>query len=258
MNEHIEKITREFTKQAEFFNEYQKFFTKDEFTSFAVENMQLSGDDNVLEIAAGTCGFGRSVAPFVRYITEFDVTKAMLEVGKKEAESQNLYNLSFVTGIAENLPFLDNSFDVVMSRLAFHHFKEPKVVFEQMTRVVKSDGKIVVLDMEAREENLRKTADYYETLRDTSHTRCLSKEEFADLGNDFCFLLHFCKTIEAPVKLRAWLDLTKTPEPVQTDIINAMHTEINGGEKTGFEPYIKDEEIYFNHKWMLCIFKKGE
>ncbi len=258
MNEHIEKIKIEFAKQAENFNEYQKDFSKQDVTDFAIKNMRLTGTENVLEVAAGTCGFGRSVATFVRHITEFDITSAMLQVGKSEAEKQKIYNMSFVTGVAEELPFLENSFELVMSRLAFHHFIKPSDVFAQMAKVVKVNGKIVIIDMEAREEHLRDISDHFETLRDPSHTRCLSREDFIVLGKEQNFVLDFCETIFVPVKLDSWLELTKTPKLVRAEITQAMKADVNGGEKTGFEPYIKAGEIYFNHRWMLCVFQKGD
>ena len=109
------------------------------------------------------------------------MTTAMLAVGKAEAEKQRLCNIDFVQGDAEQLPFSDNSFDIVISRLAFHHFSNPKRCFSEMTRVVKTGGKLVVIDMEATEEPLRNTEDEIETLRDPSHMRNLSKDEFTEM-----------------------------------------------------------------------------
>ncbi|MFR4483233.1 class I SAM-dependent methyltransferase [Sellimonas intestinalis] len=53
-----------------------------------------------------------------------------------------------------------------MSRLAFHHFPNPKRCFSEMARVLKTGGKLVVIDMEAAEEALRNTENEIETLRD--------------------------------------------------------------------------------------------
>ena len=41
-------------------------------------------------------------------------------------KNSGLKNLIFVRGYAEELPFLDESFDIVFSRLAFHHFTDPE------------------------------------------------------------------------------------------------------------------------------------
>lgn len=104
--------------------------------------------------------------PSVRVVTCLDATPAMLEVGKREARSLN--NMIFIKGCAEELPFLDSSFDIVLSRLAFHHFPEVETPFGEMTRVLKPGGKLVLIDMEAAEESLRSTEDQIEKMRDPS------------------------------------------------------------------------------------------
>ena len=65
-----------------------------------------------------------------------DVTQEMLEKGKNTA-SYKKRNMIFVKGNAREMPFLSESFDVVMSRPAFHHFINPKEIFAEMTRVLK-------------------------------------------------------------------------------------------------------------------------
>lgn len=256
MSEQINKIIAEFTKQAETFNEYQKAFSKEEYNDFALSNMHLDGSENVLEVAAGTCAFGRLVAPHVRHVTEFDVTEAMLDVGKKEADKVGIENVSFVLGEAENMPFADATFDVVMSRLAFHHFETPETVYKEMVRVLKPGGKLVIIDMKARDENLRKTADDLERYRDPSHVRCLSEDEFTQMAKDASLSVEFCETIAVPVSAEAWMDVTKVEGSKWDRIRKRMLADINGGEKTGVDPYLKDGKIYFDHRWMLMICRK--
>lgn len=62
----------------------------------------------------------------------------MLDVGKKAAEEKKITNISFVEGLAEQLSFADESFDIVMIRLTFHHFTEMRKPFEEMNRVLKT------------------------------------------------------------------------------------------------------------------------
>lgn len=255
--EHLDKVIEEFTKQSKTFNDYQKDFSKTEFTDWAVDKIGFVGDENVLEVAAGTCGFGRSIAPYVSKLTELDATKAMLEVGKKEAQNQNITNQEFIEGVAENLPFEDKKFDCVITRLAFHHFVDIAKPFKEMMRVVKANGKIVIIDMEAREESLRERADYYETLRDPSHTRCISHSEFKKLATENGAMVNFCETIAMPVSLEAWLDLTSVTVETREKITHAMKEDIEGGAKTGFEPYLRDNHIYFDHRWMLFMCTKA-
>lgn len=252
----IEKVQREFTKQAKKFDNYQKNFSKEEFNKWAIDKIAFSGTEHVLEVAAGTCALGRMVSPYVRSITELDTTSAMLNIGKYEAQREGLKNLSYVNGIAENLPFMEQAFEIVMSRLAFHHFEDVDLVFSEMTRVLKTNGKLVVIDMEARDENLRKRADEIETLRDPSHVRCISRAEFYELANKYHLKVTVCDMIPIPVSLDAWMDLTQVKESVREQITNTMEKELEGGEKTGFNPFRKKDGIFFNHKWMLFIAEK--
>lgn len=103
----------------------------------------------------------------------------MLQIGQQEADKEHLSNMVFVKGYAEELPFLDNSFDIVFSRLAFHHFTDVSAVFSEMVRVLKPGGRFVMIDMEAADELLRKTEDEIETQRDPSHVKNLSKESLS-------------------------------------------------------------------------------
>lgn len=256
MDEHIKRIREEFTKQADNFNEYQKNFSKEEYNKFVVENMQLKGNENVLEVAAGTCAFGRSVAPYVANIVELDATEAMLTIGEQEGKRIGIKNATYQIGLAEKLPFEDENFDIVMSRLAFHHFEDVDIVFKEMNRVLKKGGKLVILDMEAREEALRKTADYYETLRDQSHVKCISQKEFEILADQNGFIIEYSKINFIPIKLTSWMELTNVPEDKKIVISSAMLEDIEGGTKTGFEPYEQDGQIMFNHRWFQMIARK--
>ena len=220
MNKQIKRVVNAFTQQAKTFDQYQQVFSKEEYNRFALSHMNLQSADNVLEVAAGACGFGRIVAPFVHHVAELDATEAMLSIGRATASEQGIANVSFMQGEAEHLSFADASFDCVMSRLAFHHFADPKVAIAEMRRVLKPGGQLVIIDMRAREEALREKADCIEKLRDPSHVRCLSEAEFR------CFVsgmkVTFCETIPLPVSLSAWMEVTNVPAPTRAEITQAM------------------------------------
>ena len=125
-----------------------------------------------------------------------------------------------------------------------------------MQRVLKKGGKLVVWDMEATTKELRDINDSIEMMRDNSHTRILSREEFEALFKE-AFELQFEETTLVPVNLQSWMDLTNTPENIQKEIIGKMENDLNGGDKTGFYPYSKEGQIYFDHRWLLLIGKTG-
>lgn len=198
--------------------------------------------DAVLEVAAGICACGRALAPLAGNVVCLDMTSAMLSVGKAEAEKANLSNMTFVRGDAMELPFLDNSFDIVLYRLAFHHFS----IQSNVCRVLKPNGKLVLIDLEAAEESLRNTEDEIDRLRVPSHMRNLSRAEMLALYQTHDLPVECCEAVK-PAVLQKWLDHTQTPQEVQMDIVRQMEREITGGEKTDFAPYYRDGKIQFDH-----------
>ena len=247
---HNDTVRQSFKKQAGKFTAYH--MSKTEYTDYLIQKVAATGEEHTLEVAAGTCICGRALAPFVKDITCLDLTEEMLEQGKRLAEESGLKNIYFRTGNAEKLPYEEETFDLVITRLSFHHFINPVIPFREMQRVLKKGGKLVVWDMEATEEPLRKIDDKIEKLRDPSHTRILSREEFEEMFEKD-FWLQCEETTLVPVKLKSWMELTDTPEELQNEIVDLMKNDLAGGEKTGFSPYMKGTEIMFDHRWLLLI-----
>ena len=230
------QIQQAFTQQAAEFESNRMNFSAQDYLNSVVQKIAPSKTDAVLEVAAGTCACGRTIAPYAGNVVCLDMTPAMLSVGKSEAGKKHLDNMTFVLGDAAELPFLNGSFDIVLSRLAFHHFPDVKQPFAEMVRVLKPGGKLVLIDMEAAEEPLRKTEDSIEKMRDPSHVRNLSENEILALYRDRGLSVSCCEVTKMPVVLQSWLEHTKTPLEIQKQIETKMLDEINGGRKTGFFP----------------------
>ena len=255
--ENIEKINHSFEIQAPNFESKSVNFTKEEYLNYTISCVAPCKENTLLEVTAGTCACGRSFAPLVQTVVCLDATVPMLQIGQQEADKEDLSNMVFVKGYAEELPFLDNSFDIVFSRLAFHHFTDVTAAFSEMVRVLKPGGKLVMIDMDAADELLRKTEDEIETQRDPSHVKNLSKAEMLSLYEKHGLAIEKCETTEMPQRLENWLALTRTPDLIREKIRQRMQADVTGNDKTGFSPYLKNNDIFFNQKWVLTIGKKG-
>lgn len=111
--------------------------------------------------------------------------------------------------------------------------------------------------MEAAEEALRNTEDEIETLRDPSHMRNLSKDEFTEMFRENHLTITTRDCTKIPVSLSAWLALTNTPAEISADILKRFADEIKGGQSTGLQPYMKNGEIFFNQRWVMITGKKS-
>ena len=247
---HYNTIKESFGAQSKKFSSYH--MSKSEYTDYLIQHIETDGSENALEVAAGTAICGRAIAPYVKNIECLDLTQAMLEEGKRLAKQEKIENISFVAGNAEQLPYENDTFDLIITRLSLHHFLEPEKPFQEMKRVLKTGGKLIIWDMEATTEELREVNDQIETMRDASHTKTLSKSEFEKLFEKD-FALKFEETVLVPVNLQNWMDLTNTSKDVQKEIVKRMETELIGGTKTGFAPYVKDGQIFFDHRWLLLV-----
>ena len=54
--------------------------------------------------------------------------------------------ISFRAGEAENLPYEDETFDIVTCSHSFHHYPDQKMAVSEMSRVLKKNGKLMIID----------------------------------------------------------------------------------------------------------------
>ena len=80
-------------------------------------------------------------------IVALDISPDMLE---KAADNARLYGvenkIKFIQASADSLPFEDNSFDLVVSYASLHHWFHPLAVFDEVARVVKKEGHVIIRD----------------------------------------------------------------------------------------------------------------
>src|SRR6185503_2547762 len=75
----------------------------------------------------------------------------------------------------EDLPFADGSVDFVVSRLGAHHFDDVRKAVQEMARVAAQT--VVIVDNTFVSDELEQA----EKLRDPSHVRCYTPEEWRSL-----------------------------------------------------------------------------
>jgi ubiquinone/menaquinone biosynthesis C-methylase UbiE len=249
MAEHSEAIERAFTQQAAAFEDpnYNRLFTTD--SEWLFDRLTLNDDDLVLDVAAGTGHVARRLAPKVRAVVAVDATVAMLEAGRVEAKRAALRNIVFMQADAAKLPFLDASFDIVVSRFAVHHFEHPERQIAEMRRCLRMGGRLAIADLISdHDPEIAATQNRLERLRDPSHTRMLSLEDLAELvgSTDVEF-----RDVER--KLGPWLEQTQTPPEARAEIREALEAELEGGPPTGLRPREVEGQLGFLHTMASII-----
>lgn len=175
-----QKVKETFGKNAD------KYVTSDSHAkgddlSQLVDWLQPDKKWTVLDIATGGGHVTKTLAPHAGMVFSTDLTEAMLENTAKHLRS-SFDNVQFVLADAEALPFLKETFDAAVCRIAPHHFPHPERFIAEVSRVLTPGGKFMLIDNVAPADlELAEFMNTTEKLRDDSHSRCLSKEEWRNL-----------------------------------------------------------------------------
>lgn len=117
--------------------------------------IQLHEGMKVLDVACGTGLVSKALQGRVREITGLDIAPAMYEQARPYVDS-------LIEGPAENCPFPDNSFDLVICRQGIQFMDAPSAAAE-MVRVARPGGKICLINLCAYSEDDRD--EYFEILK---------------------------------------------------------------------------------------------
>lgn len=248
---HNEKIVEQFSKQAVSFTKIQGHYDS---VDTLIKMSEVSKQDRVLDMACGTgimaCGF----AKIAKEVIGLDITQEMLKQAHKKQNEENLTNIHFEIGDVEALPYDDESFDIVVTRYSFHHFLDVKKVFEEMIRVCKKGGKVMVVDV-ALEKQFEKAFNEMERLRDPSHTKALSKKEFENLFADARLSEHKISSYEVEVELEEQLNASFPNEGDKNKIQEIFKKDVNA-DTLGTNTHVKNGKIYFSYPISIFMAKR--
>ena len=105
--------------------------------------------ENVLDIGCGggfDVIFAATVVGLKGKVTGIDVTPEMLERSKKNLQETSIENVTLKQATAEELPFPDNNFDVIISNGVFNLIPNKVKAFSEVFRVLKLSGRLMVAD----------------------------------------------------------------------------------------------------------------
>jgi arsenite methyltransferase len=128
-----------------------------------------------------------------------DMTDEQLAKAARLRDQAGFSQVELVESHIEELPFEDASFDVVACRVAAHHFEDVERAVAEMARV--STSLVLVAD------NLRlaDAVEEAERLRDPTHVRCYSEDEWQTLFAAAGLAVEDVRVFDKRIELQGWL-----------------------------------------------------
>jgi ubiquinone/menaquinone biosynthesis C-methylase UbiE len=134
-------------KTAEEFAAYMKKFNDlYEYLASVVQRYSSSSHPFILDLGAGP---GLLSIEIFRKIPQatiigIDPLIKMLQLAKENLKNTDFQTFEPVIGISENIPLRDNTVDIIVSRFSLPYWTQPNKSFQEMMRVIKPGGKVVL------------------------------------------------------------------------------------------------------------------
>jgi SAM-dependent methyltransferase len=111
---------------------------------------KIKEGDTVLDLGCGAgndCFIARSVVGEKGKVIGLDMTEAMIEKAKQNAEKLGYTNMEFILGEIENMPIQSNAADVIVSNCVLNLVPDKKKAFSEIHRVLRPGGHFSISDM---------------------------------------------------------------------------------------------------------------
>ncbi|MFN2118452.1 MAG: methyltransferase domain-containing protein [Candidatus Promineifilaceae bacterium] len=204
--------------------------------------IQAQAHWQVLDIATGTGHTAFTFAPHVSRVTATDITPEMLAQAEALAMQKGLDNIVFETVDSGDLPFAEASFDLVSCRIAPHHFPDCAQFIREVARVLKSGGLLAVVDNIVPPGIVGDYINAFEKLRDPSHERCLSQEEWLELFTQARLEITHHETLRKRLDFQFW---AQRHHPIMQNYLRALLLEGGSRVSAFLQPETNNGQLSF-------------
>ena len=106
-------------------------------------HIDIRPSDVLLDIGGNTGKITQAYSNNCKEVVVLEPKRNIIEYGRSHRP-----NIKFVEGGAESIPLPGEYFDKVVASASFHHFSDQDSALEEMKRVLKPDGKIIIVEID--------------------------------------------------------------------------------------------------------------
>ncbi len=122
---------------------YRNNWYNEDYLDLLAKRLRLSEVKDVLDVGCGKFHWTSLLVKYLNentYVTGIDINPLTYEEISKLDDKR----IRFIEGNSEELPFKDNSFDMVTCQTLLIHLKDPIITLKEMNRVLRNNGLICI------------------------------------------------------------------------------------------------------------------
>lgn len=199
---------------------------------------------NILDLGAGSGYLSFAIAEHYPNVSVvgLDIVEQTLKDNQKKIDEKNIGNLRFISYNGVDFPFNDNTFDLVVSRYALHHFPDIYKSLSEVFRVLTENGLFFVSDPSPNQNDSDGFVDEYMQVKKDGHIKFYSIDEWMHLCEISGF--HFVKSFHSDIRFPRIID------SAYQDIMRKYDNKI----VDGYDLQIIDDKIYITEKVNNMLF----
>ena len=167
--ERIQEMFDTIAPRYDFLNRLLSFGIDRRWRRFAVQQVRYAEKGRILDVATGTGDVALEIAaqtPASVNIIGIDFSKEMVELGKEKVNrSPFASRISMRVAPCEDIPFADGSFDSITIAFGIRNVVDRAEGLKEMHRVLKADGRVVILEFSTPRSALFKAIYQFYFLR---------------------------------------------------------------------------------------------
>jgi ubiquinone/menaquinone biosynthesis C-methylase UbiE len=168
-----------------------------------------------LDVGSGPGHLSFHLARRFERVAAVDPSATMLQTLREAAAHRDMPQIATHVARAEALPFADAAFDLVATRFSAHHWLDVPRALQEMRRVLRPDGRLLVLDLLGDDSPLVDThLQALELIRDPSHVRDYTSAEWQAMLRAAGFCTQQFLSWPVRLEFQPWVERMAVPAPL--------------------------------------------